>query len=217
MQEEREMFLVCDLHGHSRKKNIFMYGCSGKVNDRLKERIFPSLLEKNSDIFSFSDWSFAVQKSKESTFRVVMWKELGITNSFTLESSFCGADYEKYADFHFNTDLLQEVGHKFWETIIDFWDSDQVKVKDVLEQLEIMFPKNLEEDSDEGSNADSDFSGEENKVADGGNTAPVKKKKGKKKAATKKTLKQAKEVGKEKSAPVVVPSEKPDDPKPSEG
>mmetsp|Transcript_33178 Transcript_33178/g.32575 ORF Transcript_33178/g.32575 Transcript_33178/m.32575 type:complete len:89 (+) Transcript_33178:1234-1500(+) len=88
MQEEREMFLVCDLHGHSRKKNVFMYGCSGKVNDRLKERIFPSLLEKNCDIFSFSDCSFAVQKSKESTARVVMWKELGITNSYTLESSF---------------------------------------------------------------------------------------------------------------------------------
>ena len=42
-----------------------------------------------------------------------MWKELGITNSYTLESSFCGADYGAYADFHFNTDLLQEVGHKF--------------------------------------------------------------------------------------------------------
>ena len=138
MQEERDMFLVCDLHGHSRKKNVFMYGWSGKINDRLKERIFPWLLEKNCSIFSFSDCSFAIQKSKESTARVVMWKELGITNSYTLESSFCGADYGAYADFHFNTDLLQEVGHKFWETVFDFCDSDQVKVKDALEQLEIM-------------------------------------------------------------------------------
>jgi hypothetical protein len=158
-------------------KNVFMYGCSGKINDRLKERIFPSLLEKNCDIFSFSDCSFAVQKSKESTARVVTWKELGITNSYTLESSFWGADYGKYADFHFNTDLLQEVGHKFWDTIIDFWDSDQVKVKDVLEQLEIMFPKNLEEDSDEGSNADSDFSGDDaNPALASGASAPKKKK-----------------------------------------
>lgn len=91
-----------------------------------------------------------------------MWKEIGITNSYTLEASFCGADYGKYADFHFNTDLLQEVGHKFCETIIDFCDPDQVKVKDILEQLEIMFPRNSEEDSDDGSNADSDFSGDEN-------------------------------------------------------
>jgi len=133
LQEDRDMFLYCDFHGHSRKKNIFQYGCSGKVNDRLKERIFPALMEKNCDIFSFSDCAFVVQKSKESTARVVGWKELGITNTYTLEASFCGADYGKYADFHFNTDLLQEVGYKFCETIIDFCDPDQVKVKDVLE------------------------------------------------------------------------------------
>ena len=28
LQEDRDVFLVCDLHGHSRKKNIFMYGCN---------------------------------------------------------------------------------------------------------------------------------------------------------------------------------------------
>ena len=141
-----------------------MYGCSGKVNDRLKERIFPCLIEKNCDIFSFADCCFAVQKAKESTARIVMWKELGITNSYTLESSFCGADYGKYADFHFNTDLLQEVGHKFCETIIDFCDPDQIKVKSILEELEIMFPKNSDDESDEGSNAESDFSGDEGKL-----------------------------------------------------
>lgn len=59
-QEDRDIFLVCDLHGHSRKKNIFMYGNSGRVNDRLKERIFPSLMDKNCDIFNFSDCSFVV-------------------------------------------------------------------------------------------------------------------------------------------------------------
>ena len=178
LQEDREIFLVCDLHGHSRKKNVFMYGCSGKINDRLKERIFPCLLEKNSDIFSFADCCFAVQKSKESTARVVFWKELGITNSYTLESSFCGADYGKYADFHFNTDLSQEVGHKFCETIIDFCDPDQVKVKSILEELEIMFPKGSDDESEEGSNADSDFSGDEGGIS--------KKKKKKKNAGKKK-------------------------------
>jgi len=83
-----------------------MYGNSGRVNDRLKEKIFPCLVDKNCDIFNFADCNFAVQKAKESTARVVMWKELGITNSFTLEASFCGADQGKFADYHFNTDLL---------------------------------------------------------------------------------------------------------------
>lgn len=105
-QEDRDIFLVCDLHGHSRKKNIFMYGNSGRVNDRLKERIFPCLMDKNCDIFNYVDCSFAVQKAKESTARVAVWKEMGITNTFTLEASFCGADQGKFADYHFNIDLL---------------------------------------------------------------------------------------------------------------
>jgi len=49
-------------------------------------------MDKNCDIFNFADCAFAVQKSKESTARVVGWKELNITNTFTLEASFCGPD-----------------------------------------------------------------------------------------------------------------------------
>jgi len=147
--------LVCDLHGHSRKKNVFMYGNSGRVNDRLKERIFPCLMDKNSEIFNFADCSFAVQKAKESTARVAIWKELGITNTFTLEASFCGADQGKFADYHFNQDLLQEVGHRFCETILDFCDPDQTKVRSVLEELEIMLPKASDSESSDGSEDDS--------------------------------------------------------------
>ena len=28
MKEERDLLVYCDFHGHSRKKNCFMYGCS---------------------------------------------------------------------------------------------------------------------------------------------------------------------------------------------
>lgn len=45
-QKEREILLFVDLHGHSRKKNIFMYGNSVKNDTKHKERIFPYLLEK---------------------------------------------------------------------------------------------------------------------------------------------------------------------------
>lgn len=52
------------------------------------------------------DCAFAVQRAKEGTGRVVGWKELAITNSYTLEASFCGADFGKYADLHFNISML---------------------------------------------------------------------------------------------------------------
>jgi hypothetical protein len=56
---------------------------------------------------------------------------------------------------------LQEVGHRFCDTILDFCDPDQVKVKAVLEELEIMLPKASESGSDEESEGDSDYSGED--------------------------------------------------------
>ncbi len=40
--ENRKIALFCDFHGHSRKKNIFIYGCTAQdAQDKLKERIFP--------------------------------------------------------------------------------------------------------------------------------------------------------------------------------
>ena len=60
MQQERELFLYCDLHGHSRKKNMFMYGNSGKNETQTKEKIFPFLLEMAADVFNFLDCSFSV-------------------------------------------------------------------------------------------------------------------------------------------------------------
>lgn len=32
--EDREVTMFCDFHGHSRKKNIFMYGCERKSDKR---------------------------------------------------------------------------------------------------------------------------------------------------------------------------------------
>ena len=94
-----------------------------------------------------------------------MWKELGITNTFTCEASFCGPDQGKYADYHFNQDLLQEMGHRICDTILDFCDPDQVKVKSILEELEIMIPAgdggDSEGESDAESAADSDYSDQE--------------------------------------------------------
>jgi len=59
------------------------------------------MLTRSMDWFSWSDSSFAVQKCKESTGRVVMNREFGIVNSYTLEVSFCGPTQGYYKDTHF--------------------------------------------------------------------------------------------------------------------
>ena len=151
--EENEIVLACDFHGHSRKKNVFMYGCVGKTRNR--ERIFPKLLERISDVFSFSDCVFGLQKAKESTARIVLYRELGIVNSFTMEASFCGSNFGKHADFHFNQEHLQQVGHDFCEALVDFCNPDQSKVKLIMEELELMAPFE-EEIQDEFTGDDQD-------------------------------------------------------------
>ena len=104
--DDRDVVLYVDIHGHSRKKNVFMYGnsnsdtqwcllcfrswrtnqsqwvstntfvslfffltnasdvyqikCRGK-NNGLREKIFPGLLCRSSDCFSFDDCCFKIQ------------------------------------------------------------------------------------------------------------------------------------------------------------
>jgi hypothetical protein len=55
----RDVAIFCDIHGHSRKINMFMYGCSSKAPGmRLKEKIFPYLLHNDSLMFSYDDCNF---------------------------------------------------------------------------------------------------------------------------------------------------------------
>eukprot|EP01029_Cantina_marsupialis_P012869 TRINITY_DN2849_c0_g2_i1.p1 TRINITY_DN2849_c0_g2~~TRINITY_DN2849_c0_g2_i1.p1 ORF type:complete len:1161 (+),score=314.56 TRINITY_DN2849_c0_g2_i1:1982-5464(+) len=105
--QSTEMLLFCDFHGHSRKKNIFMYGCSSNKEGAMSElmpRVFPRILWKLSPApgstgkFSFVDSHFRVQKSKMSTGRVVVHKECNLWNSYTMEASFCGSGDNKKDD-----------------------------------------------------------------------------------------------------------------------
>ena len=49
---EREIVMCCDLHGHSRRKNIFMYG-NNFENRPHATRVFPFIMSKLLDFFSF--------------------------------------------------------------------------------------------------------------------------------------------------------------------
>ena len=59
-QDSRDILFYCDYHGHSRAKNLFMYGCTNQKADRLKERIFPFLFARNTENFSFNSCNFVV-------------------------------------------------------------------------------------------------------------------------------------------------------------
>lgn len=57
LNKERKVVMYIDIHGHSRKKNVFFYGCSD-LNEEHSERNnkirqFPYLMEKVNDAFRY--------------------------------------------------------------------------------------------------------------------------------------------------------------------
>ncbi|XP_045681114.1 cytosolic carboxypeptidase 2 [Phyllostomus hastatus] len=142
--EEREVLLYCDFHGHSRKNNIFLYGCNN--SDRkywLHERVFPLMLSKNApEKFSFHSCNFKVQKSKEGTGRVVMWR-MGVLNSYTMESTFGGSTLGNKRDTHFTTEDLKSLGYHVCDTLLDFCDPDRAKFMQCLAELKELLQQEI--------------------------------------------------------------------------
>lgn len=55
LESKGSILMVIDLHGHSTKKNTFIYGCSD-----LKSQEFPFLLSRLVRGFSFKDCAFEI-------------------------------------------------------------------------------------------------------------------------------------------------------------
>ena len=149
LQEDRDVHIFCDFHGHSRKRNIFIYGCERKrdvgglsyPHYRIQEKVFPRILnDVVPDLFSMVDSSFKVQKSKDGTGRVVCWKELGITNAYTLEASFQGPSMGDRAGMHFSMTDLEEMGEMFCKGILEYSNPNLERVEQVCRELEYMYP-----------------------------------------------------------------------------
>uniref|UniRef100_A0AAZ3SHY0 Cytosolic carboxypeptidase 1 n=1 Tax=Oncorhynchus tshawytscha TaxID=74940 RepID=A0AAZ3SHY0_ONCTS len=124
---QRAPLVFCDYHGHSRKKNVFMYGCSLKetvwetnisatsceLHEDLGYRTLPKILSQMAPAFSMASCSFVVERSKEATARVVVWREIGVQRSYTMESTLCGCDQGKYKGLQIGTRELEEMGAQF--------------------------------------------------------------------------------------------------------
>ncbi|XP_051776799.1 cytosolic carboxypeptidase 4 isoform X1 [Erpetoichthys calabaricus] len=124
--------VFCDYHGHSRKKNVFLYGCSIKetlwqsgttastttVKEDPGYRTLPKILDRIAPAFAFNSCNFLVEKSRQSTARVVVWKEIGVLRSYTMESTYCGFDQGVYKGFQIGTRELEEMGAKFCQSLL---------------------------------------------------------------------------------------------------
>ena len=61
----------------------------GRQNTMIK--LIPYLISERNPLFNYKNCTFCCEKEKENTARLVMFKELNITNSYTIECSFYGS------------------------------------------------------------------------------------------------------------------------------
>uniref|UniRef100_A0A8C8HRD3 tubulin-glutamate carboxypeptidase n=1 Tax=Oncorhynchus tshawytscha TaxID=74940 RepID=A0A8C8HRD3_ONCTS len=140
--------VFCDYHGHSRKKNVFLYGCSVKetvwqsgsaVNTAtLKEdpgyRTIPKTLDRIAPAFSFNSCNYLVEKSREATARVVVWREMGVLRSYTMESTYNGCDQGVFKGMQTGTGELEEMGVKFCQSLLSLRRNTMLYNRRVISQ-----------------------------------------------------------------------------------
>ncbi|CAL1284820.1 unnamed protein product [Larinioides sclopetarius] len=137
----------CDYHGHSRRSNAFFFGCNPEQSwwpsDETKSdcesfKILPILMEEMAPTFSLEDCDFSIERGRESTGRVTVWRQFDVALSYTLECSYGGCSQGKYAGYHMGTPQLEDTGMKlcqcFGKLVVDahsnrVWSSIPIDVK----------------------------------------------------------------------------------------
>ena len=84
---------------------------------------------------------------------MVVRRELGIVNSFTLEATLGGMNFGRYAGMHLSPRTLRSVGHSLCDTLLDYFDPDPAKREAVTEELRQIYPQGFT-----GGDGDSDGS-----------------------------------------------------------
>jgi len=110
-----------------------MYGNNYSDNPE-STRLYPFIMSKLCENFSYEDSKFSVHKTKDKTARVAMWRELKIPAVYTMEASFCGADFGPNKDYHFGTEHFLEAGKSLCLGLLIYCDVNVPKVLDMLDK-----------------------------------------------------------------------------------
>merc|ERR1719401_2453075 len=82
----RKVDLYLDLHGHSKREGIFLYGgCFAAGDERNAEvRLLPRLCALGSEDFKLNRCIFSVQDCKVSTARLVAFLQMNVLRAYTV-------------------------------------------------------------------------------------------------------------------------------------
>lgn len=111
-----------DVHAHSGRKAIFMYGpyfplhCS----KYMKIRTLPKLISERTDMFRFFSCKFRIEKYKENCARIAMWRDFNITNVYTVEASSYGFISRERETIPFDAKYFQDFGECMIHSIFEY-------------------------------------------------------------------------------------------------
>ena len=114
----REIYFYCDFHGHSVKKNFFLYSCKEKRennNNYIKyhELVFSHIFNRENIYFDKKSCYNKIHPSKMGTARAVMKLKYGIDLSYCLECSLGSIKLQKNLIYPFTIELYKKIGKDF--------------------------------------------------------------------------------------------------------
>lgn len=81
--------IFLDFHGHSAKRNVFMYGPNYGVDHKhyLTCRLLPKIISKLTNAFRYYSCLFKISECKINASRSVMLRETKVAFAYTIEAS----------------------------------------------------------------------------------------------------------------------------------
>jgi len=128
-----EIMAFIDMHGHSRKKNVFIYGPQVPLHSDkyYKMRMLPKLISEETAKFRYPSCRFKIEKTKMKTARIVLWREFNIENCFTFEASLHGFFDNHNVNYEFTESSFESMGfhlvNSLYEYIMILEETDRLK------------------------------------------------------------------------------------------
>jgi hypothetical protein len=141
---ERPIAAYIDFHGHSRLNGTFLFGCPNPDDPELRdsEKHLPRMLAFLSDTFSWGHCVFSCPQGRRGASRIVFRREMGLVQSFTLETSFGGVSDGPRAGVLYDEIIWKEIGAKCGEALYHLLIGEESPLSNYVDrELELMNPQ----------------------------------------------------------------------------
>ena len=127
--------MYIDFHGHSRLNGTFAYGCPYEEPEKKNhEKIFPKIISLLSEAFCFGKCTFSMPPGRLTASRCVFKQEMGIGESFTIETSFGGITSGRLATILYDEAVWKEIGAKIGDAVYYSLTTETGRLKSMAER-----------------------------------------------------------------------------------